>query len=123
MKKFLKLFLLTLIILIPLFTFSQGLVPCDGSSNNPCDYNSFITLINNVVNFIVIYLAIPLAAIAFAYAGFLFLTSAENPGKRTQAKSIFVNVLIGLLLVGGSYLIIKTVLSIFGYESADWLGF
>ena len=108
---------------MPLFTFSQGLVPCDGSEGNPCDYNAFITLINNVVNFIVIYLALPLAAIAFAYAGFLFLTSAEDPGRRTQAKSIFVNVLIGLLLVGGSYLIIKTVLSIFGYKGANWLGF
>ncbi len=118
--KFITTFLF--IFILPITSFGAGLVSCDGVTVK-CDYDAFIELVNNVIKFIMVNLALPLAAIAFAYAGFLFLTSAENPGQRTQAKSIFTNVLIGLLLIGTAFLLVKLVLEILKYKNAGSLGF
>lgn len=124
MKNFLFILIILCIFNLNIFYVdAQGLVPCGTGKTYDCTFDSILALINNIVDFIIKYLALPLAAIAIAVAGFLYLTSAENPGKRTRAKSIFMNVLIGLLLIGGSYLIIKTVLSILGYTGAAFLGF
>jgi len=82
-----------------------------------------MALINNVINFILYFMAIPIAAIMFAYAGFLMVTAGgEAAGARTKAKSIFTNAVIGLVLAAACWLIIKLVLNVVGYNGA-WIGF
>jgi hypothetical protein len=109
--------------------FSGGLVPCGTEKDpitkkilNKCTYDHIFELINNVINFILYILAIPIAAIMFAYAGFLYLTSGGDTGKVSKATSIFGDVAMGLVFVAGAWLIIKTVLSILGYDGS-WIGF
>jgi len=80
-------------------------------------------LINNVVKFIFVDLALPISAIMFAYAGGLLMFSGGEAGKRTQAKKIFTNTVIGLVIVAGAWLIVHTVLSILGYTDAGFFGF
>jgi hypothetical protein len=46
---------------------------CGGDAPN-CDFADFMDLVRRIMNFIIL-LSIPLATIAFAYAGYLFLTS------------------------------------------------
>lgn len=111
---------------MPVFSFAQevkkdlGLIPCNQGAE--CDFKAFLTLINNVIRFILVYLAVPICAIMFAYSGFLLVTAGEETASaRTKAKDIFTNAAIGLLLVAGAYLIIKTLLSILGYN-ASWIG-
>lgn len=88
-----------------------------------CDFNAFMGLINNIIKFILFDLAVPIAAIMFAYAGFLLVTAGgEAAGARTKAKSIFTNAVIGLVLAAAAWLIIRTILLILGYEG-DWIGF
>ncbi|PJC49310.1 hypothetical protein CO033_02135, partial [Candidatus Nomurabacteria bacterium CG_4_9_14_0_2_um_filter_32_10] len=102
----------------------MGLVPCDGSAEHPCDFYQLLDLINKVINFIIVGLVIPIAAIMFAYAGFELLTSGGETSKREKAKSIFLNVAIGLIVVVAAFLIVQTVLSIAGYDKSwDWFGF
>ncbi len=100
----------------------KGLVPCDGSAAKPCDWNALMTLIDTVIKFILYALSIPIAAIMFAYAGFLMVTSGGNTENRGKAKSIFSSVVFGLVFVAGAYLIVKTVLSILGFNGT-WIGF
>lgn len=116
----------------------SGLVPCGtertaittdengrstgGEVINPCDFGDVIKLINNVVNFILKNLAVPLAAVAFFYAGILLLFSGGDSEKKSKAKKIFTGVAIGLVFVAASYLIVSTVLSIAGYKW-DWTNF
>jgi hypothetical protein len=95
-----------------------GLVPC----TNNCGWNDFFTLINNVVKFILVYLAVPIAAIMFAYAGGLLMFSGGSEHKRDQAKKIFINVAIGLVFIAASWIIVHTVFSIVGYDGS-WIGF
>lgn len=93
-----------------------------GEVKNKCTFDHVIIVINRVVNFLLFYLAIPLAAIMFAYAGFLFLLSAGDSGKRTKAKGIFLNVVLGLVFAAAAWLVIHTILSILGYDGS-WIGF
>jgi len=43
---------------------NTGLVPCDGSAENPCGFDQFLTLINTIVNFILFVMVVPIAAVA-----------------------------------------------------------
>ena len=95
----------------------SGLVKCDGTPERPCDFKAFMSLINRVIDFILKYMVVPIAAIMFAYAGFLLVTAGgEAASARTKAKNIFFNALLGLVFAVGAWLIVKTLLSILGYK-------
>ncbi len=83
-------------------------------------FNEFIVLINNVISFLLFRLALPIAAMLFAYAGFLLLTSGGSEEKRSQAKEIFTKVALGLVVAAAAWLIINTLLSIFTSNQGDW---
>ena len=108
-------------------TATGELIPCGTKANPaPCNgsegWNNLMKLINNVINFIFVRLAIPIAAIMFAYAGFELLTSGGDVAKMTKAKSVFTNVAIGLIFVAASWLIVNTILTTLGYDGS-WIGF
>jgi len=88
-----------------------------GSFKNPCDIKFLFMLIDNIINFLLFSVALPLAAIAFAYAGFILLTAAGDPGKLTTAKAIFKNVLIGLVIALAAWIIVKAILLGLGVSS------
>ena len=117
----------------------SGLVPCGtikykegekvvngvdmkGLIANPCNFEYFMKLINNTVNFILFKLVLPISAIMFAYAGGLLLFAGGEVSQLAKAKKIFTNVVIGIVLSAGSWLIINSVLSILGYDGS-WIGF
>ncbi|OGI85751.1 hypothetical protein A3A01_00160 [Candidatus Nomurabacteria bacterium RIFCSPLOWO2_01_FULL_39_17] len=132
MHKITTLLILVLIIVIfsmPVFSFAAqippegGLVQCGKGNEAPCTFDDIMDLVNTIINFILGNLVIPIAAIMFAYAGFLLVTAGrEAASARTKAKTIFTNTLIGLIIAAACWLIIKTVLSILGYDGA-WIGF
>jgi amino acid transporter len=102
-----------------------GLVKCgtyDAAGNipNPCDFNDVMDFINRIVTFIFTGLAIPFAAIMFAYAGFELMTSGGASEKMAHAKNTFLNVAIGLIIVAAAFLIVQTVLGIVGYQTTGW---
>jgi len=125
-KKILISLSIFLMLIMPAFSLAADtpLVPCGTEANPaPCDFNALMALVNTVIHFILFYMAIPIAAIMSAYAGFLMVTAGgETAGARTKAKSIFTNALIGLIIAAAAWLIIKLILSILGYEGA-WIGF
>ncbi|MFH1201181.1 MAG: hypothetical protein V1484_02580 [bacterium] len=114
-----------LMLIAPAFSLAAGLVPCGGNSEGegPCDFNQLMNLVNKVIHFILYDMVIPIAAIMFAYAGFLFMTAgAEISSARTKAKSIFFNAVLGLIFAVAAFLIVRTILSILGYQGS-WIGF
>ncbi len=98
------------VVLLPFFAIADGLVPCDGSAENPCNFAALMTLVKKVLGWILIMVA-PISAIMFAYAGFLYMTSQGNVSKRQQANKVFTNVGIGLFFVVGAWLIVKAILA------------
>lgn len=121
-KKSAFLVLVLLILFVPVVSFGAGLVPCDNVSKI-CDFSAFMDLLNGVISFILFKLALPLAAIMFVYAGFLLITAGgEAAHSRAKAKNIFTNAVIGLVLAAIAWIIVRTLLSILGYDGA-WIGF
>ncbi len=125
MKKFIISILILAVLVIPVFALAQdpgNLIPCGREGQASCDFNGFMKLINNVIYFVLFYLAMPIAAVMFAYAGFLLVTSGGNTESRSSAKKIFTDALIGFIIAVAAFLIINTILSLLGYEG-DWIGF
>jgi uncharacterized membrane-anchored protein YitT (DUF2179 family) len=113
--------------LIPCGTESTPLVTKDGVQTGgeiiePCTFNHLLTMVNNVVDFVLFRLALPIAAILFAYAGFMLITSGGEVGKKKKALGVFWNVGLGLVIMAAAWLIINTILSILGFDGS-WIGF
>lgn len=87
-----------------------------GGIVEPCQFKHIFLLLNRLVKYIFMYLVVPIAAIMFAYAGFLMLFSGGNASKSEKAKGIFMNVFIGLVIAAAAWLIINTVLNIVGFN-------
>ena len=97
-----------------------------GDVINPCDgvngWKNLMQLVNNVISFVLFRLAVPIAAICFAYAGFMLVTSGGSTEQKSKAKNTFTSVAIGLIFAVAAWLIVHTILSILGY-SGSWIGF
>jgi hypothetical protein len=130
MKKITKIIFILLLIFVAMHVFAvdvpngpstdMGLIPCDGPE---CGFDQFIHLINNVIHFALFDLALPIAAVMFAYAGFKLVTSGGNTEARNTAKNVFTNTAIGLVLAFGCWVIVKALFIVLGYSGGGWIGF
>ncbi len=85
---------------------AQPLVP--ECANDSCGFNDLITLIKNITNFLLI-LAVPVATVLFAYAGFQYIFAAGDTGKIKKAHDIFLSVFWGLVFMASAWLIVKII--------------
>jgi hypothetical protein len=92
---------------------SSGLVVCGVaktgsiSEATECQACHLFQLIDRVIRFL-IYLAVPIVSLLFAYAGFLYFTQGANA--HNEAKAIFMDAFIGFLFVLCGFLIVDTIL-------------
>jgi hypothetical protein len=94
--------------------FEGGLITCDGIEEE-CDFEKLLLAVNKIIQFIVFVIGIPIVTLIFAYAGFLMVTSGGNPSKKDEAKSLIGNAVVGLIVLLGAWIIVRTVLVVFGY--------
>lgn len=78
-----------------------------------CDFNDLVTLAQNVINFLIFNIAAPLAAVMFAYAGFLYVTNRGNEGQVKQAHEIFLYVFWGLVCALAAWITVNFILEFF----------
>ena len=76
--------------------------------NIPGSTTTFESLISNSLTYAVYALGIAVF-IAILYAGFLWMTSAANPGNIASAKRYITNAIIGAVLLLSSYIILYTI--------------
>ena len=105
---------------LPIYTYAvwgwkDSLVP--GCGGKPCGYTELLTLLSNIIDFGVL-LAPILAVLAFIYAGFQYVTAGGEESKISEAHKIFLDAVIGLIIVFVAYFLIKTILTSLGVE--DW---
>lgn len=89
----------------------------DVKNQGKCGWRDLIVLLNVTIQFLA-YIAASLSAIAFAYAGFLYMTAAGDSGKIEQAHGIFKKTFIGIFFVLVGWLLIATMLKILGVQQA-----
>ena len=95
------------IFFIPIVSFSAGLITCVDIDN--CRFNDIISTVQNIINFLAIYISVPVATIMFAWAGGTYLFAGGNESRIKKAHNIFINVLVGFLIVISAWLIINTI--------------
>ncbi len=122
----LLIFLTTLIVVIPAYAqydpakvvddkaMTGGIVPCEGvvvtgGTGTECTFDSLFILMQNIITFL-LYIAMSIAAAAFFMAGFKYITAHGNPSQIESAHKIFTNVVVGLLIALGAWLVVHTIL-------------
>ena len=88
----------------------QSLIVCDGVTDE-CTFDDLITLAQAVITDLIL-ISTLLAVIAFAYTGFLLLTSGGNESAKTRAKEVFRKVFIGYMWILGAWLLVYTITSL-----------
>jgi hypothetical protein len=94
---------------------SYGLVVCGGSNHigtntqdsTGCQACHLFALIDRVIRFL-IFLAVPIATLLFAYAGVLYFTQGAHGHQ--EAKAIFTDALFGFVFVLCGFLIVDTII-------------
>lgn len=95
-----------------------------GADREECTYLTLVDVTQSILNFLLYFLAAPIAALMFLYAGFLLLTNRGNEAQVTKAKSIFTSVFWGLVVALAAWLIITFLLDFFvGGTVGDTTGF
>ncbi|GMQ95412.1 MAG: hypothetical protein BMS9Abin13_525 [Patescibacteria group bacterium] len=101
-----------IVLLLPLVAFSQGLVPCGSQGQSECGFADLIVLIQSVIDFLMFKVAMPLAAVAFAWAGVRMLIAGGNEQTISDAKGMLWSVLIGILIALSAWLVVKAITSV-----------
>lgn len=78
-----------------------------------CDLPFLIKMIDNIITFLTIYISVPLAAVIFAFAGFKYITAGGNQSTIQAAHRMFSQVVVGLLIALGAFLIVHTIANAF----------
>ncbi|KKQ35666.1 MAG: hypothetical protein US50_C0008G0007 [Candidatus Nomurabacteria bacterium GW2011_GWB1_37_5] len=115
-SKIISIFILSLFIFFPLVSFAQLVPNCP---TDGCGWNELITLTDNIINFLLFKLTLPIAAVAFAYAGYLYMTSGGSEKVRGKAKDVFLNVFYGLMIAVAAFVIVKAILLGLGVDQVD----
>ncbi len=91
----------------------KGIVVCGNVAGDECTFDDLIEQIQVVINYLIFRIAAPLAAVMFAYAGYLYVTNKGNESQITQAHEVFWNVFIGFVIALAAWLTINFILVFF----------
>lgn len=90
----------------------EGIVPCGNPGQPACQPCHVVILVTKLINFGIIYLAVPLAILMFMWAGFRYALSGGSETHIGAAKTILKNTVIGLLIVFGAYFIVDLAIGV-----------
>ena len=101
----------------PLNAFAQGgLVPCGGPAQDPCTPCFIFLLVQNLLNFVWKWIAIPLATLMLVYGGFLMIIPGiggeKSAAALTKGKKVITNALVGIVIVFFAWLLIDTIIKL-----------
>ena len=102
------------------FNPEKGIVPCGKAANgsDACTITDFFVMLAIIYDFIVKWIATPLAVLMLVIGGVLMLISAGNPVLLKKGQDFFWAAIIGLVLVFCSWLIINFIMTALGYQGA-----
>jgi hypothetical protein len=106
--------LIALFFLVPHFASAQSfdLVVCGSKEQGyQCTFADLMTMVRNLINALVA-LSTLLATIAFAWMGFLLVTSGGNESKKNEAKAIGKKVLTGYLWILAAWVLVATLFNV-----------
>lgn len=122
MKKFfwLTLFVITIgMFVLPVATtYSAGLVPCGGSTEDPCTLCHLVVGFHELTTFFLKVLVV-IALAGITISGVIYVVSAGSEKMITQAKGFLTASLIGFTVVLGAWIIVNTTMWLLAAKDAD----
>lgn len=97
----------TVIFALPVIAWAQVGIPCDGPD---CTFDDLIILVNNIIQFLIFSVAVPLAAIGFMVMGAKMVIYSNKESAKTEAKEGIWLIIKGFLIMLAAFVVIKTVL-------------
>lgn len=97
--------LAAILLVTPIIAAAAGLVPCGGSGEPACQACYVVTLMNNVIGWLVTVLTV-VVAIVFVVSGLKLVTSAGNTSVMEAAKKTISNTFIGFVIVLSAWLLV-----------------
>lgn len=87
----------------------------ENKTGGGCGWKEIGPIVNELLSNLLL-LGIFIAIIMISYAGVVLVKGQGNPDSRTKAKNIFMGIVIGLILLVGSYYIVEFALNTLGVE-------
>lgn len=113
MKIFLNLVLICILLSFPFVSYADGLVPCGGPDEEPCNICYLISGVRDLINW-GLGILITVALLAIFISGVMYLVSAGDPGMMESAKNFMKSALIGTIVFLAAWLIIHITFWILG---------
>ena len=82
-------------------------------------WGAVMVVINNVISFLITIAIVFVAPIMIAYSGFLLVVSQGDPGKRTEARKILTNTIVGIVIALAGYMIVAAVMAVLYNPKAE----
>lgn len=100
-----------------------ALVTCGNTAADPCTFDDFRVMINDVIHFVLFDIVPPIAVVTIVIAAINLMTSSGDPGKLEQAKKTLIWIILGLAVVYGSWAIVKGFITALGGSGGESLHF
>ncbi|MDD4930815.1 MAG: pilin [Candidatus Colwellbacteria bacterium] len=100
------------------FDITQGIVPQSAqqfSATTSVTWCDFVQLVNNIIG-LIFYIALPVATVMIMYGGFLFLTAGGKDKQVAKGKTIITSAIIGLAIVLGVNIILRSIFIAIGID-------
>lgn len=124
-----------IVLVMPTMALGASLIPCGQRAGTPditvggapyqttkeCGFNDLIILANIIIKFLMIDVAVPLAALGIMWAGGNLIVNQNKEGAWTEAKESFWSIGMGFGIMLGSFVLLKLVF--FTFLSADQISF
>ncbi len=84
----------------------------------PLGWGALIEVMNNIIKLLLTLLIVFVAPIMIAYAGFILVANPFNPGAKEKAKSMLMNLVIGLVVALIAYSLIALLMATIAKEGS-----
>ena len=83
------------------------------TNQNVCaaGWGMLITVINNIISLLITLAIVFVAPLMIAYAGFLLVISQGDSGKRTEARKILTNTIVGIVIALAGWMIVAAIMA------------
>ncbi len=99
---------------IPFF----GPIVPDAINRCAAGWGMLITVINNIISFLITLAIVFVAPLMIAWSGFLLVVSQGDSGKRTEARKILTNTVVGIVIALAGWLIVDAIMAVLYNPSA-----
>jgi hypothetical protein len=87
------------------------IIPSGNLQQCAIGWQGMVIVINNLIAFGITMVILVVAPLMLAYAGFLLVVNPFNAGAKEQAKSMLMNVVVGLVIALVAWLLVNAILT------------